>query len=446
MNQTSKIQTDRIRSQTEEILDSPPAVNSALPPESRSSSRVTSFDRWILRKLLKYLGHPAIDVRLWDDIPLTNRRESGAAEIIIRDRTTLWKLMISPESQFGEAYTQGRMIVRGDLIELCERIYRCFPKLGWLARIRRQRHMSGMHNLSASRQNVYRHYDIGNDFYQLWLDDQLLYTCAYYPEGGETLESAQIAKMDLVCRKLRLQPGQTVVEAGCGWGALALYMAREYQVRVNAYNLSHEQIAFARARAEREGLSDRVEFVEDDWRNISGRYDVFVSVGMLEHVGIENYPLLGDVIHRALKKPGMGLIHTIGKNIAEPLNTWIERRIFPGAAPPSLKQMMNIFEGWQYSILDVENLRLHYAQTLRHWLERFEEHVETIRQHYDEEFVRTWRLYLSGSVAAFMAGSLQLFQIVFTQPDNNEIPWTRSALYRQENEAFEHSMFTRRPR
>jgi cyclopropane-fatty-acyl-phospholipid synthase len=301
--------------------------------------------------------------------------------------------------------------------------------------------MSGAHSVSASRQNVYRHYDIGNDFYQLWLDDQLLYTCAYFPEADESLETAQIAKMDLVCRKLRLQPGQSVVEAGCGWGALALYMAREYQVRVRAYNLSHEQIAFARERAEREGLNDRVEFVEDDWRNITGSYDAFVSVGMLEHVGIENYPLLGDVIHRALKQPGLGLIHTIGKNFAEPLNAWIERRIFPGAAPPSLKQMMDIF-GWEYSILDVENLRLHYAQTLRHWLQRFEAHADTVEELYDEEFVRTWRLYLAGSVAAFLAGTLQLFQVVFTQRDNNNIPWSRSALYQRENDTFESASFT----
>jgi cyclopropane-fatty-acyl-phospholipid synthase len=185
-----------------------------------------------------------------------------------------------------------------------------------------------------------------------------------------------------------------------------------------------------------------VEFVEDDWRNISGRYDVFVSVGMLEHVGIEKYPLLGDVIHRSLKDPGMALIHTIGKNVAGPLNTWIERRIFPGAAPPSLKQMMNIFEGWNYSILDVENLRLHYAQTLRHWLQRFEEHVDTIEELYDEEFVRTWRLYLAGSVAAFMTGTLQLFQVVFTQADNNNIAWTRASLYQQEHDSFESSSFT----
>ena len=138
----------------------------------------------------------------------------------------------------------------------------------------------------GSRNNIHRHYDLGNDFYKLWLDEQLLYTCAYFPTPSSTLEHAQIAKMDHVCRKLRLQPGETVVEAGCGWGALALHMARKYGVSVKAYNVSHEQIAFARERARAEGLSDRVEYIEDDYRAITGKFDVFVSVGMLEHVGL----------------------------------------------------------------------------------------------------------------------------------------------------------------
>ena len=148
---------------------------------------------------------------------------------------------------------------------------------------------------------------MGNDFYKLWLDDQLLYTCAYFPTPSATLEHAQIAKMDHVCRKLRLQPGETVVEAGCGWGALALHMAREYGVSVKAYNVSHEQIAFARERARAEGLSDRVEYIEEDYRAISGKFDVFVSVGMLEHVGLDHFQEFSEIIHRSIGDTGRGL-------------------------------------------------------------------------------------------------------------------------------------------
>src|SRR6185295_5076191 len=145
---------------------------------------------------------------------------------------------------------------------------------------------------------------LGNDFYQSWLDDQLVYTCAYFDSPNETLDDAQRAKLDLVCRKMRLQPGETVIEAGCGWGALALHMARSYGVRVKAFNVSHEQIAFARERAAREGLTSQVEFIDDDYRNVSGEYDAFVSVGMLEHVGVSNYESLSRVLTRAMRRDG----------------------------------------------------------------------------------------------------------------------------------------------
>ena len=244
-----------------------------------------------------------------------------------------------------------------------------------------------------------------------------------------SLEEAQLAKMHHICRKLALRPGQRVVEAGCGWGGLARFMAREYGAHVTAYNISHEQINYARQKALEEKLTDKVDFVEDDYRNIEGHYDVFVSVGMLEHIGIDNYRALGEVINRVLDKEGMGLIHTIGRNQPGELNEWIEERIFPGACAPSLSQVMTIFEPCSFSILDVENLRLHYAATLGHWLERYEKNMHTFNHKYDAAFIRSWRLYLAGSQAAFTAGSLQLFQVLFTRPQNNKLPWSRSYIY-----------------
>ncbi|MET0657252.1 MAG: cyclopropane-fatty-acyl-phospholipid synthase family protein, partial [Steroidobacteraceae bacterium] len=232
-------------------------------------------------------------------------------------------------------------------------------------------------------------------------------------------------------RKLRLHPGEQVVEAGCGWGGLALHMAQHYGVKVRAFNISREQILYARERAQVEGLGQRVEFVEDDYRNISGQYDAFVSVGMLEHVGIENYPELGCVIHRSLKpNAGRGLIHSIGRNWWKPMHRWIDRRIFPGADPPSLRQMMDIFEARDFSVLDVENLRLHYARTLQLWHELFEQNAGRVAQMFDERFVRMWRLYLLGSRAAFLSGEMQLFQVLFARGTNNDVPWTREHLYR----------------
>jgi cyclopropane-fatty-acyl-phospholipid synthase len=228
---------------------------------------------------------------------------------------------------------------------------------------------------------------------------------------------------------MRLRPGESVVEAGCGWGSLAIHMAQHYGVKVRAFNISHEQVAFARERAQREGLGSNVEFVEDDYRNISGKYDAFVSVGMLEHVGVENYPGLGRVISQCLGSVGRGLIHSIGRNHPAAMHPWIEKRIFPGAHPPSLGEMMQIFEPWNLSILDVENIRLHYARTLRHWLELYEGATERVAGMFDEKFVRMWRLYLAGSIAGFTTGTLQLFQVLFAPGVNNDVPWTRDYIY-----------------
>jgi cyclopropane-fatty-acyl-phospholipid synthase len=258
----------------------------------------------------------------------------------------------------------------------------------------------------------------------------MAYTCAYYPTPDASLDEAQVAKMDHVCRKLRLSPGEAVIEAGCGWGSLALHMARHYGVTVRAFNISGEQISFARDAARRTGLSGRVEFVEDDYRNASGRCDAFVSVGMLEHVGLDNYGELGAVISRCINADGRGLIHTIGRNRPAPMHPWIERRIFPGAYPPSLWEMGAIFEPYDLSVLDVENLRLHYARTLAHWWDAFERSRDQVAAMFDERFVRMWRLYLAGSVTAFRMGQLQLFQVVFAPGRSNALPWTRAHLYR----------------
>jgi cyclopropane-fatty-acyl-phospholipid synthase len=283
--------------------------------------------------------------------------------------------------------------------------------------------------LQGSQQNIHHHYDIGNDFYSLWLGETMAYTCAYFPTQETGLDGAQHAKMDHVCRKLRLRAGETVAEAGCGWGGLALHMARHYGVKVRAFNISKEQVAFARERAKAEKLDGLIEYVQDDYRNIRGSYDAFVSVGMLEHVGVENYPELGRVIHGCLAANGRGLIHSIGRNRAKPMHPWIERRIFPGGEPPSLRQMMDIFEENRFSVLDVENLRLHYARTLDHWWRLFEAARGRVAEMFDEKFVRMWRVYLLGSKATFSVGDLQLFQVLFAPGRNNQIAWTRDHMY-----------------
>jgi cyclopropane-fatty-acyl-phospholipid synthase len=284
-------------------------------------------------------------------------------------------------------------------------------------------------SLSRAKHNVHHHYDLGNDFYRMWLDERMVYTCAYYETPAKTLADAQVAKLDHVCRKLDLQPGQTVIEAGCGWGSLALHMAEHYGVRVTAYNISKAQVSWARQRAAAKGLEDRVEFVLDDYRNIQARCDRFVSVGMLEHVGRGHYRTLGSVVERCLKPTGLALIHSIGRSHPGRADPWIRKYIFPGGHIPSLSEMAAIFEPNKFSVLDVENLRMHYARTCAAWLENFEAVSSKVAEMYGEEFVRMWRLYLAGSSAGFSEGTLQLYQVLFAPAANNAVPWTRQYQY-----------------
>ena len=416
-------------SETRTTLLSDVAADSVPREPTRESQ---PWEHWLARRLLASLDAAEFSLELWDGYRV-GASVSSVGTIRILKPSVLTRLCWQGRLAFGEAYSDGTLEVQGDLVEVLLELNRALTRSSpsWFSRLcerwQRTRHR---HSLAESQSSVFHHYDIGNEFYQQWLDDQLVYTCAYYSRPDLTLEEAQVAKLDHVCRKLRLRPGETVVEAGCGWGALALHMARQYGVRVRAFNISREQLAYARERAKSEGLDNRVQFIEDDYRQIRGRFDAFVSVGMLEHVGIGNFAELGRLIDRSLKPNGRGLIHTIGRNVPTPLDAWNDKYIFPGAEPPSLSQMTEIFEAGRLSVLDVENLRLHYAKTLEEWHQRFESAAENIERQFGARFVRMWRLYLCASIAAFLSGDLQLFQVVFSHAENNDVPWTRADLYR----------------
>jgi cyclopropane-fatty-acyl-phospholipid synthase len=384
-----------------------------------------AFDRWLLLGIQQRLAPSPISLVLWDGYELPSTAGPPLATVTIRNRRALLSVIWNTELNFGDAYMFGAIEVRGSLVAVLEHAYRAGSKLR--PGPRWQRALS-INSLRRAQDNVHHHYDLGNDFYKLWLDQNLVYTCAYFPTQESTLEDAQIAKMDLICRKLRLRSGDRVIEAGCGWGALALFMAERYGATVRAFNLSTEQVSYARERAAALGLADRVEFVRDDYRNVGGECDVFVSVGMLEHVGVADYESLGRVIDRVLTPEGRGLLHFIGRNRPIPMNGWIDKRIFPGAYPPTLREVFeHVFEPVAFSVLDVENIRLHYAVTLEHWHRRFEQAFDRVVAMFDEAFARAWRLYLTGSQAAFTTGALQLFQVVFARDSNNAIPWTRGA-------------------
>lgn len=403
------------------------------------SAPVSAFDRWVVRQVLAAVPEMPVSITMWDGERVTAGRADAVAGITLKNRKALYRLIRNPGLNFGDLYSTGDIEVDGDLKDVLLLVRSpSHARASGLAGLWRRMAWRNVVSASASKDgaktNIHHHYDIGNDFYALWLDQAAMqYTCAYFADPSMTLEDAQLAKMHHICRKLRLEPGQSVVEAGCGWGGFARFMAREYGVKVRAYNISREQIKFARQKAEEEGLSDRIDYVEDDFRNISGEYDAFVSVGMLEHVGLANYSALGGVIKSVLKEDGAGLIHSIGRNVPENMNPWLEKRIFPGAHAPTLKEMAEFFETGGVSVLDVENIRLHYAKTLEHWLERYEANAEKVRASYDEVFLRAFRLYLTGAMTSFLNGDFQLFQVLFAPARNNDLKWSRADIYAGES-------------
>jgi cyclopropane-fatty-acyl-phospholipid synthase len=406
------------------------ALDTSVPPASTSIRPTTAFDRALAARVQRSIADSTVRLELWDRSSPYDPSRPSVGDLVVHDRRALIGLAVNPDLYFGEAYMAGRLDVRGGLEPVVEALTRTTAlPTGWRARVARA--LAVPNSLRTARDNVHHHYDLGNRFYEGWLDRQLVYTCAYFERPDMTLDSAQEAKLDLVCRKLRLRPGESVVEAGCGWGALALHMAKRYKVRVKAFNVSQEQLAYARDRAAREGLTDTVEFIDDDYRNVRGTFDVFVSVGMLEHVGLSHFRSFAEVVRRCLRRDGgRGLLHFIGRDTPCALNPWIKRRIFPGGYTPTLSEVASRILGPAgMTIVDVENLRLHYARTLELWAENFQRMKDSVRQTYGESFTRAWELYLAGSQAAFSTGWMQLFQILFTPRESSPPYSTRAELF-----------------
>ncbi len=380
-------------------------------------------------RILAAAGNPPVRILLPDGTAVEAAGEGARFTLRIGSWRAVAAMLADPETGFAESYASGAAEVEGPLAEFCEAIYRHYPRQGesrgawkWLSRYL---DWTQRRSVRAAKKNIRRHYDLGNEFYRLWLDEEMLYTCAFFPREDASLEEAQTAKMERVARKLALEPGERVVDAGCGWGAFALYIARVHGCRVRAFNISEEQIAWARRRCRELGLESRVEFVLDDYRNITGAYDAFASIGMLEHVGREHYGELGETIRRTVGETGRGLLHFIGRSRPAPLSPWIRKRIFPGAYAPGLSEMLPLLEAGAYHVADVENLRSHYARTLRCWRERFEAAEPQAAAMFDEEFARAWKLYLAGSEASFRSGALELYQVLFAGPRCTKKLWTR---------------------
>ncbi len=344
--------------------------------------------------------------------------------------------LIDPELKLAEALIEGRLrLEKGDLADLVTLYFlnrdrmHASPAQRLANRIATaSRALSPAISRRGARKNAAFHYDLGNDFYRLWLDADMQYSCAYFERGDETLDEAQTAKKRHIAAKLALAPGQHVLDIGCGWGGLALYLAMAADVRVTGITLSERQAEVARARAERLGLADRVRFELRDYREVEGRFDRVVSVGMLEHVGARALPEFFRCLRGLLAEDGVALIHAIGnQGVPGPVPAFLTRYVFPGGHTPALSETFAAIERADLWTLDCEVLRLHYAETLSAWRRRFLAVRGRAVEAYGERFARLRELYLAGCEASFRHGVSMVFQIQLGRR-RDAVPLTRDYL------------------
>jgi len=347
--------------------------------------------------------------------------------VIFHKEISLSALTASTSIALGEAYMDGDLEIEGNLYFALDHF------LGQMGKFSTDESLLKkiMHSSMAKRhqqKEVQSHYDIGNDFYKLWLDETMSYSCGYFLRKEDTLCQAQRNKVDYILKKLYLKEGMTLLDIGCGWGFLLIEAAKKYKVHGTGITLSKEQYKEFQQRIQTEHLEELLTVELMDYRDLpryGKAFDRIVSVGMVEHVGRENYQLFMDCAKKVMKPGGMFLLHFISALKEHTGDAWIRKYIFPGGTVPSLREMISCAAENDFHTLDVENLRLHYNRTLLCWEHNFQEHVDKVRQMFDERFVRMWHLYLSACAATFHNGIIDLHQILFTNGINNEIPIVR---------------------
>lgn len=344
-----------------------------------------------------------------------------------RENIPVSKLAASTSLALGEAYMDGIIDIEGDLYDALDHF------LGQMGKFTANEHtLRRLFRSSLSKrqqkEDVSSHYDLGNDFYRLWLDETLSYSCAYFRSEEDSLLQAQINKVDYILEKLYLKENMTLLDIGCGWGFLLLRAAKKYHIRGTGITLSEEQYREFEKRIEEEGLSEYLTVKLMDYRDLPASgltFDRVVSVGMVEHVGRDHYQLFVNCVEQVLKDGGLFLLHFISGLKEHPGDPWMKKYIFPGGMVPSLRELISCLAEENFHTLDVENLRLHYHKTLLCWEKNFREHKEEIRAMFDDRFVRMWELYLSSCAATFHNGIIDLHQIIATKGVNNQLPMVR---------------------
>ncbi|MCQ2998457.1 C17 cyclopropane fatty acid synthase CfaB [Pseudomonas syringae] len=382
--------------------------------------------------------HLPLRLKLWDGHEL-DLGPTPSVTIFVKDPQLVSDFSHPSLDLLGSAFVEGRLDMEGSISEVmrvCDELTQALgdeDQEGGPTRC--------PHDKATDAASISYHYDVSNEFYQLWLDKEMVYSCAYFKTGNESLEQAQQDKFHHLCRKLRLKPGEYLLDVGCGWGGLARFAAREYGVKVLGITLSREQLKLARARVKAEGLEDRVDLQLLDYRDLpqDGRFDKVVSVGMFEHVGHANLALYAQRLYGAVKEGGLVMNHGItakhidGRPVGRGAGEFIGRYVFPNGELPHVSRISSDISEAGLEVVDVESLRLHYAKTLEHWSSRLETHLEQAAAMVPEQTLRIWRLYLAGCAYGFAHGWINLHQILAVKPradGSHDLPWTRADIYR----------------
>jgi cyclopropane-fatty-acyl-phospholipid synthase len=373
-------------------------------------------------------------IEFWDG----DRISFGNAPCVtlrLKNKKCVKKIIESGYMGFGESYMEKALEIVGDV----QRLFRMGfsinfdeSRLSFLSKLRFFiMSLLTRDTLRRASKNISHHYDLGNEFYSFFLDKTMTYSCAYFKNEDDSLEQAQLNKYEHISRKLLLNPGDSLLDIGCGWGGMLIYAAQKYGINGVGITLSKNQYKYADHKIKELGLEDKIKILYQDYRFLSGEFDKIVSVGMFEHVGKKFIPIFIKKVSALLKKEGLGLLHTIGKDTPSSGDPWTFKYIFPGGYLPCLAEIIQEVGQTGFSILDVENLRWHYAKTLEYWVKNYELNVKKVREMFNEAFVRRWRLFLNGSIAGFRYGNTRLFQVLFSNGINNELPPTRAHVYRE---------------
>lgn len=389
------------------------------------------IDKLLYKTLFKNLFCDPFNVKFWDGEVKKYGEGKSKFEIILNEPIAKADIINNLSIALGEAYMTKKLDIKGNIQEAIESLYN--SRESFLSNSTKYAKFvkKMVHNVKNNKNNIQYHYDIGNDFYKLWLDDTMTYSCGYFKSPNDSLEVAQNNKVEHILKKLCLSEGNTLLDIGCGWGELIIAAAKEYKVKAMGITLSSEQFETVNERIKLEGLSDLVEVQLLDYRELKNRkFDRVVSVGMLEHVGKENIIDYFTAVDNLVDTKGISLLHCITGIDEGGVDAWIDKYIFPGGYIPVLKELISNIAEKRFQVIDVESLKLHYGKTLEHWATNFENSLPEISKTKDESFIRMWRLYLNACAASFNCGDINIHQILFTKDINNTLPWTREYIYK----------------